>query len=97
MPRLAFVPIAFARGDPCETSDAVFGVKESLVVDLGNVDEATAKQYGVSEGSALLVYDFVLVTEADTSKLRDQNSAAALQRLGKKVRLVDGLPVPDVD
>ena len=87
----------YIRGDPYETSDAVFGVKESLIVDLRNVDEATAKRYGVKEGSALLMYDFVLVTEAETSNLRDQNSAAALQRLGKKVKLLQGLPVPDVD
>ena len=87
----------YIRGDPYQTSDAVFGVKESLIVDLGNVDEATAKRYGVEEGSALLVYDFVLVTEAETGKLRNQNSAAALQRLGKKVKLVEGFPVPDVD
>ncbi|SPN96500.1 probable catechol dioxygenase [Cephalotrichum gorgonifer] len=88
----------YLRGDPYETSDAVFGVKESLVVGLGRVDKAMASQYaGTQEGMKLLTYDFVLVTDKETAQLRDGNSVEALKKLNMVVRIVDGLPVPDVD
>ncbi|KAH8907753.1 dioxygenase-like protein [Coniochaeta sp. PMI_546] len=87
----------YLRGDPYETSDAVFGVKKSLIVDLDRVDAATAAEYGVAEGSWLLRQDFVLTTEKETADLRDQLAADALKRLGLNLKLVDHLPVPDVD
>lgn len=65
----------YLRGDPYETSDAVFGVKESLVVDLGLVDEAMVRLFpGCFVGMKLLTYDFVLVTEQETKRLRDVNN-----------------------
>ena len=65
----------YLRGDPYETSDAVFGVKESLVVDLGLVDEAMVRLFpGGFVGMKLLTYDFVLVTEQETKRLRDVNN-----------------------
>jgi hypothetical protein len=75
----------------------VFGVKESLIVDLEKVDSETAKKYDVKEGSLLLTYDFVLVTSKESEKLRDQNALAAMKKLGRKVKLLDHLPVPDLD
>jgi len=88
----------YLRGDPYETSDAVFGVKKSLVIDLDKVDAATAKKYGVEEGAWLLKHDFVLTTQEQTEKLRDENAVAALKKLGlTNLKLVDHLPVPDVD
>ncbi|KKA27955.1 hypothetical protein TD95_001198 [Thielaviopsis punctulata] len=87
----------YIRGDPYETSDAVFGVKQSLIVDLTTVDKKTAQDYGVTEGQLMLNYDFVLVSEAQTQKLRDDNAVEALSKLGMNVKLVDHLPVPDVD
>jgi hypothetical protein len=87
----------YIRGDPYETSDAVFGVKESLIVDLQKVDSAIAKKYGVPEGSLLLTYDFVLVTSEESEKLRDENALKAMNELGRKVKLLDHLPVPDLD
>lgn len=87
----------YLRGDPYETSDAVFGVKESLIVDLKKVDNVMAKVYNVAEGSLLLTYDFVLVTSEESERLRDENSLVAMKKLGRKVILVDHLPVPDVD
>ncbi|PGH12071.1 hypothetical protein AJ80_06890 [Polytolypa hystricis UAMH7299] len=92
----------YLRGDPYESSDAVFGVKSSLVVDLGTVGEGEGdrrirERYGVRPGMAVLKHDFVLVTEMEARELRERNSVSALEMLGKKVRLVDGLPVPDVD
>ncbi len=88
----------YLRGDPYATSDAVFGVKQSLVVDLEKVDKATAEQYGVAEGSWLLRQDFVLTTQDETEKLRDKLATEALQKLGlNNLKLVDHLPVPDLD
>ncbi len=76
----------------------MFGVKQSLVVDLEKVDKATAEQYGVAEGSWLLRQDFVLTTQDETEKLRDKLATEALQKLGlNNLKLVDHLPVPDLD
>lgn len=87
----------YLRGDPYETTDAVFGVKQSLIVDLGTVDAETAKTYGVKEGMAFLKHDFVLVTQEETEKLRDRNAVEAMEALGLRMKLVDHLPVPDLD
>jgi hypothetical protein len=56
-----------------------------------------AKQYNVPEGQALLTYDFVLVSDEETNALRAENSKIALDKLGRKVKIVNGLPVPDLD
>ena len=61
------------------------------------MDAATAKQYGVKEGSKVLRHDFVLVSDKETEKLRDENALKALKTLGRKVKLLNHLPVPDVD
>ena len=87
----------YLRGDPYETTDAVFGVKDTLVVDLGKVDAKLAEKYGVAEGAWLMTYEFVLVTDAETKALREHNSQVALDKLGRKVKIVNGLPVPDLD
>lgn len=86
----------YLKGDPYETSDAVFGVKDTLIIDLGKVAQVQAEQYGVEEGSALMTYDFVLVGEEESFNLRSQKSHQALERLGRRVKIVRGLPVPDV-
>lgn len=67
------------------------------MVDLGKVDKATAEKYGVDEGIALLTHDFVLVTDEESRELREENSRKALEKLGRRVKIVQGLPVPDVD
>ncbi|KAF1809974.1 cathecol 1,2-dioxygenase [Eremomyces bilateralis CBS 781.70] len=87
----------FLRGDPYETSDAVFGVKESLLTDLGTVNPEQEKTYDVKEGSKLIKYDFVLVTEQETRELREKNAMQAMQNLGLRMKIYHGLPVPDVD
>lgn len=76
----------------------MFGVKDSLLVDLLEVeDEETAARYGVEVGTKMIKYDFVLVSEKEASDLRNERSKKALADLGRKVTLLDGLPVPDVD
>ena len=72
----------YPRGDPYETSDPVFGVKESLIVDLGTVDEEIAKKYGAKAGMPLLRYDFVLATEEEARKLKKEKAREALDKLG---------------
>lgn len=87
----------FIRGDKYETSDVVFGVKTSLVVDLDKVDKDTAIKHGVPEGAWLLRHNFVLASTRETEELRDKNAMEAMERLGLKSKLVDHLPVPDLD
>ncbi|PTB70480.1 aromatic compound dioxygenase [Trichoderma citrinoviride] len=87
----------FIRGDEYETSDVVFGVKTSLVVDLDRVDEDTAAKYGVPQGTLLLRHKFVLASAQETEELRDRNAMEAMRRMGLKTKLVDHLPVPDLD
>jgi hypothetical protein len=87
----------YIKGDPYETSDAVFGVKDNLVVEVGKADKATAEKYGVKEGTALITWDFVLVSDKEADELRDRKSMDALEKLGRHVKIVNGLPVPDVD
>jgi protocatechuate 3,4-dioxygenase beta subunit len=94
------VTALYVKGSPYETSDAVFGVKESLIVGLEEVDEDLAREYGVQVGAKLLRYDFVLVTEEETRGLRDEEARKAVERLGMPgLVVVDGvvLPVEDVD
>ncbi|KAI1110365.1 dioxygenase [Nemania sp. NC0429] len=87
----------YMRGDPYETSDAVFGVKKSLIVEPQKIDSAAAKQYNVAEGSWILRHDFVLTTDEETASLKDQLALEALQKQGLNLTLVDHLPVPDLD
>jgi hypothetical protein len=88
----------YVRGSDYETSDAVFGVKESLIVSLGSVTAEQAKKYDVKEGSKLLKYDFVLVTDEETKQLRHDEAVKAMKMLGREgMMIVNGLPVPEVD
>ncbi|KAI0204317.1 dioxygenase [Astrocystis sublimbata] len=91
------VTALYMRGDPYESSDAVFGVKKSLIVEPQKIDAATAQEYGVPEGSWILKHDFVLTTKEETENLRDQLAIEALKQLGLNLKLVDHLPVPDLD
>ncbi len=72
-------------------------MKESLLVDFSTVDNQTANTYNCVPGGLLLKHDFVLVSETEATKLREKNSLEALAALGRKMKLLDGLPVPDVD
>lgn len=87
----------YIRGSKYETSDAVFGVKETLVVDLGTVSKEQADKYGVKEGTKLLTYDFVLVSDKEAAELREKKAMEAMEAQGRRMRMVEGLPVPDVD
>jgi len=75
----------------------VFGVKESLLVNLGTVDSLQAAKYGAEEGSKLMTYEFVLVSEEEAKALREQEAKKAMTALGLNMQWIDGLPVPEVD
>ena len=93
----------YLRTDPYLNSDAVFGVKNSLVVDMPPIDKAKAAQYLSPDEQrqqskwSVLEYDFVLVTEASALGLRNEKSIKALEELGKSVTTIDGLIVWGVD
>jgi hypothetical protein len=86
------------KDDPYESTDAVFGVKDSLIVSLQKVDdEEQAKAYKVNLGSALISYDFVLVTDEAAAKLRRQKAEEVIAGLEGSFKFINDLPVPDVD
>lgn len=88
----------YLREDPYIFSDAVFGVKDSLIVDMTNVDADMADKYGVEpDRYRMIKYDFTLVTEKEAHDLRNEQSMESLRKLGLKCRLLDGLPVPELD
>jgi hypothetical protein len=67
-------------------------------VGLESVDAEMAKQYEVEEGTKLLRYDFVLVTDEETRQLRHDEAVKAMRDLGREgMMIVNGLPVPEVD
>jgi len=51
----------------------------------------------VPKGSKLLTYDFVLVSDEEARCLREEEAMASMEKLGRKMKLYEGLPVPDVD
>jgi protocatechuate 3,4-dioxygenase beta subunit len=60
----------YIRDDPYVSTDAVFGVKKSLLVDVGKVEDTSiAKKYDVDEQDWLIKYDFVLTTRDETQAL----------------------------
>lgn len=67
------------------------------MVDLGTVNAEEAKRYGAMEGSKILKHDFVLVTEKQSTDLRNEKSMQALEKLNRRCKIVNNLPVPDLD
>ena len=74
------VTALYPRGDPYETSDPVFGVKESLIVDLGTVDAQTAAAYNIPEGTKLLSYNFVLASDEEAAALKVERAKEEANR-----------------
>ncbi|KAL1865797.1 hypothetical protein VTK73DRAFT_5068 [Phialemonium thermophilum] len=86
----------YLRGDPYESSDAVFGVKQSLIIDLHRVGDypGLAEKYGVSLETKLLKQDFVLVTAEEAAKVREEDAWKEVKRQGGNLTVVNGLIVP---
>lgn len=53
-------------------SDAVFGVKSSLVVEIQDMDEETAVKYNRANLKKVLKWNFVLASDAEANTLREQ-------------------------
>lgn len=87
----------YLRGDKYEYSDAVFGVKSTLVIDLEIAEEDMATKYEVEVGCKVLKYGFVMVEKEVTTKLRREQAEEAMRAQGREVEWVDGLPVPALD
>lgn len=69
------VTALYPEGDDYLASDAVFGVKKSLVVQLVDVnDDAEARRLGFPKGGAfkLLKFDAILVPEEESKKAREE-------------------------
>ena len=85
----------YPRGDPYETSDPVFGVKESLMVDFSTVtDPKIAARFDAPQGMHLLTHDFVLLTESEARELRKNKAIEAMEKQSRNVVFVKDLPVP---
>jgi hypothetical protein len=87
----------YPRGDPYESSDPVFGVKNSLIVDLSEVNQEIAIKYGVDAGSRMLTYDFVLASEEEAIEWRKGKARISMNQLGRDVVFINGLPVPSIE
>lgn len=86
------------RGDPYESHDPVFGVKESLVIDLSEVsDPKMCERYEVKMGTKLLEHHFVLESSLEAENLRNERAKAVMEIDGQKISFFHGLPVPAVD
>jgi len=68
-----------------------------LIVDLSEVDEAIAAKYDVKKGTALLKYDFVLATDEEAGVMREKKAVEAAKKLNRKIKMQNGLPIPDLD
>ncbi|KAI1077722.1 protocatechuate 3,4-dioxygenase beta subunit [Whalleya microplaca] len=74
-------------------SDAVFGVKTSLVVDIQDMDIGTVTKYSRPHIKKLLKYEFVLASDTETNMLRDKHSIAALKTTGREAILAGHVPI----
>ncbi|KAH7253313.1 Intradiol ring-cleavage dioxygenase [Fusarium solani] len=82
--------------DPYLTSDAVFGVKSSLIVKLQKISEELANHYNIPQGMELLTYDFVLITSDESARPRDKKALGNIFPC-RECALVNHLPVPDLN
>lgn len=90
----------YLRGDPYERTDAVFGVKESLLVNLNSASDSPglAEKHGVPASTKVMQYDFVLVTGKEANQLRHQLALQALEKHGVSgITVINGMLVPEVD
>jgi len=68
------------------------------VVDIETASDEIAAKYKVGKGCKMLTWNFVLVTDEVTKKLREEEARKAMKKLGlEHMTIVNGLPVPEVD
>jgi len=77
----------YPEGDEWLSSDAVFGVKKSLVVSYQDVhDDVEARKRGFPKGGSfkLLQFDIIMVPEEDSKAAREQDARERAERAGVK-------------
>ncbi|PCH35407.1 aromatic compound dioxygenase [Wolfiporia cocos MD-104 SS10] len=77
----------YPEGDDYLSSDAVFGVKKSLVVTLADVhDDAEARKRGFPQGGSfkLLQFDIILVPDDESQLAREQFAKERREKAGIK-------------
>lgn len=88
----------YHRGDPFETSDAVFGVKTPLLFDLVPLGDKLAKKYDMKSDDWFLEKNFTIVTESEAKECRTAKSKKFLAgHEGDFSFNEDGLPIAPVD
>lgn len=85
----------YHKGDPYETSDAVFGVKSPLLFSLDKLGEEKAKKYGMDAGDWYLKWHFKIITDAEAKEALVKKTKEDLAKIGKGKFTInsDGLPV----
>ena len=68
-----------------------------MIVDLGEVDDEIAAKYDVKKETALLKYDFVLATNEEAGAMREKKAVEAMKKQNRKMKMLNGLPIPDLD
>lgn len=61
------------------------------------MDEEISVKYDVKTGTALLRFDFVLATEAEATAMKEVKAREAMSKLNRKMKMLNGLPIPDLD
>ena len=61
------------------------------------MDEEIAAKYDVKKGTKLLKYDFVLATNEEAGAMREKKAIQAAEKLNRKTKMQNGLPIPDLD
>lgn len=89
----------YLKDDPYEFSDAVFGVKSSLVFTLDKLGEEKAKKYNMKADDWYLKWHFKIVTEEQAKQLLLEKSVADLKLVGKGDYVIndEGLPIAALD
>lgn len=83
----------YHRGDPYETSDAVFGVKTPLLFELDRIGKDRAEKYGMKQDDWLLQWHFKIITAAESKKLVEEKNTEALKKVNVRFTInEDGLP-----
>ncbi|KAG2732199.1 hypothetical protein G9P44_004616 [Scheffersomyces stipitis] len=89
----SLVTALYHRGDPYETSDAVFGVKTPLLFELDRIGKDRAEKYGMKQDDWLLQWHFKIITAAESKKLVEEKNTEALKEVNVRFTInEDGLP-----
>ncbi|KAI5956238.1 hypothetical protein KGF54_000713 [Candida jiufengensis] len=85
----------YEKGDPYETSDAVFGVKSSLIYTLDKLGEEKATKFNMKADDWLLKWHFKIITAEESKQLVIERNREALRNTGVDLVLNEqGLPEP---